>query len=171
MRCLHPSHGFYPQQEGSAVCSWSMTAPGPFLCCSLFFISSLCWFSHWRPIFHLLEILTTTSSPNHGEWRERLSLPVYKQRKVLPGQLLFHLLVNAINIPNCFSRQKCKENIFPTAEDMKGRIRNMKKCLELLHCFRHKMFVSTYFAMYRVSLCHCFQAFPLILFMVQKQIN
>lgn len=31
--------------------------------------------------------------------------------------------------------------------------------------------LSTYITMYRVSLYHCFQAFPLILFMVQKQIN
>lgn len=73
-----------------------------------------------------------------------MSLPVYKQSKALPGQLLFHLLVNAINIHNCFSRHKRKENIFPTAEDMKGRIQNMKKCLELLHCFRHKLSVYIY---------------------------
>lgn len=91
--------------------------------------------------------------------------------KALPGQLLFHLLVNAINICNCFSRQKCKENIFPTAEDMKGRIQNMKKYLELLHCFRHKLSVSTYITMYGVGLYHWFQAFPLIQFVVQKQIN
>lgn len=100
-----------------------------------------------------------------------MSLPVYEQRKAFPGQLLFHLLVNAINIHNCFSRQKCKDNIFPTAEDMKGRIQNMKKCLELLHCFTHKLSVSTYITMYRLSLSHCFQDFPLILFIVQKQIN
>lgn len=82
-----------------------------------FFITLVCW----NDIFQQLEILMTPSSPNHGEWWERLSLPVYEQRKALPGQLLFHLLVKAIKI-NCFSSQKCKENVFSAAEDTKGRI-------------------------------------------------
>lgn len=123
--------------------------------------------------FQLPEILTTLPSPKHGEWRGRLILPVYKPSKPLPGQLMSHFLVNAINIHNCFSRERCKENVFPTAEDMKGRIQNMKKYLDLLHCFMHKLSVPL-----RISLCtgsDCATAsrlFPvLVLFMVQKQIN
>lgn len=98
-----------------------------------------------------------------------MSLPVYEQRKAVPGQLLSHLLVNVIKVHNCFSRQKCKENISPTAEDMKGRIQNMKKGLDLLHCFRHNWSVCVGMALCAGSHCATVsRLFPvLILFLVQ----
>lgn len=89
----------------------------PLLCGSLFsFLPEIPFSSSLKSSCHLPR-----------EWRERLNFPVYKQRKFLPGQPLFHLLGSAINIPNYFSRQKSKNNIFPPAE---GRMQNMKTCLE-----------------------------------------
>lgn len=148
-RCLHPSRGFSPQKDGNAICCWRWQRWG---LCSVVggviyvFIFSFLHYAGWplKSYFPSPWIPMASSSLKRGEWWERSSFPVYKQRKALPGQVLFHLLVSPINICNCFSRQKCKENVFPTAEDMKGRMQNVKKCLELLHCFKHKSSLYLY---------------------------
>lgn len=133
LRCHHPS---FPL---SRDCSRMV----PLLCVSLF--SFLPYAAFPTAIPFSLESFCHLC----GECWERLSLPVYKQRKSLPGQPLLHLLGTAINIPNCFSRQKCKDNIFPTAEGMKGRMQNMKTPLEFFHCFKHKSFISVFITMCR----------------------